>query len=70
MMAATFYVDGIHEVRWNDWAYENVVFHEKSKEDLSLLVKNHGSMKEISSDVIPGKGRTNSLLIDCSQLTA
>lgn len=55
-MTATFHVDKIREVRWNDWAYENLVFPDETKDDLLLLVKNHGAMKKSSSDVIPGKG--------------
>jgi hypothetical protein len=69
MITATFHVDYIREVRWNDWAYERIVFSEDSKDLLLTLVKNHGQMRDIGSDIIPGKGMSKSNLVVCNPLT-
>jgi hypothetical protein len=56
MMIDTFYVDYICGVKWNAWAFERLVFPEDSKDLLLTLVKNHGQMRDIGQDIIPGKG--------------
>ncbi|KAL9620354.1 MAG: hypothetical protein Q9160_005153 [Pyrenula sp. 1 TL-2023] len=56
MMTDTFYVDYISSVKWNDWAFERLVFPEDSKDLLLTLVKNHGQLRDIGQDIIPGKG--------------
>ncbi|KAK1907647.1 hypothetical protein P3342_005975 [Pyrenophora teres f. teres] len=51
-----FYVDDIHSVKWNDWAFKRIVFAEDSKNLLLALVKSHKDIKTIGQDIIPGKG--------------
>ncbi|KAH7091306.1 P-loop containing nucleoside triphosphate hydrolase protein [Paraphoma chrysanthemicola] len=52
----TFYIDHLHSVEWNNWAYKRLVFAKDSKDLLLTLVKSHREMKNIGQDIIPGKG--------------
>lgn len=65
-----FYVEYIHNVEWNDCAFERLVLPEDSKDLLLTLVKNHGQMREIGQDIVPGKGILDALYRPFKILTA
>ncbi|KAL1591718.1 hypothetical protein SLS60_011717 [Paraconiothyrium brasiliense] len=51
-----FYVNYIRDVKWNDWAFERLVFPNESKDMLLALVQHHRTIKDIGQDIIQGKG--------------
>lgn len=51
-----FYVDDINAVRWNDEAYDHLVYDEGQKDLVLTFVENHQRMKSGVDDVIIGKG--------------
>ncbi|KAF2131249.1 P-loop containing nucleoside triphosphate hydrolase protein [Dothidotthia symphoricarpi CBS 119687] len=52
----TFYVDYVHKVNWNDWAFGRLVFPEDSKDLLLTLVRSHAQVRDIGQDIVAGKG--------------
>ena len=52
-----FYVDDIRAVKWNDEAYDHLVYPEAQKDLVLTFVENHQRTKAGLDDVIAGKGQ-------------
>jgi SpoVK/Ycf46/Vps4 family AAA+-type ATPase len=58
-----FYVDDIRPIKWNDDAYDHLVYDEKQKDLVLSFVENHKRTKSGIDDVIMGKGQGLILLL-------
>ena len=59
----SFYVDDIRPIKWNDDAYDHLVYDEKQKDLVLSFVENHKRTKSGIEDVIMGKGEGLILLL-------
>lgn len=59
----SFYVDDIRPMKWNDDAYDHLVYDEKQKDLVLSFVENHKRTKSGVEDVIMGKGQGLILLL-------
>lgn len=53
-----FYVEDIEQVKWNDEAYDHLVYDEQQKDLILSFVEHHYSSMKMSDDVITGKGQS------------
>ena len=63
MSLVTFYVDDIKPIKWNDNAYDHLVYDEKQKDLVLSFVDNHKRTNSGLEDVIMGKGQGLILLL-------
>lgn len=63
MRSVSFYVDDIRPIKWNDDAYDHLVYDEKQKDLVLSFVENHKRTKSGVEDVIMGKGQGLILLL-------
>ncbi|KAL9617549.1 MAG: hypothetical protein Q9160_007666 [Pyrenula sp. 1 TL-2023] len=61
---ATFYVDPISEVRWNEDAFESLLLAEDYKKLILAFVQSQVQNKDSFDDVIEGKGRGIIMLLE------
>ncbi|DAA78907.1 TPA_exp: putative AAA family ATPase [Trichophyton benhamiae CBS 112371] len=58
-----FYVEDIEQVKWNDEAYDHLVYDEQQKDLILSFVEHHYSSMKMSDDVITGKGQGLNILL-------
>ncbi len=56
-LAVQFYIDDIRPLKWNDEAYDHLVYPEGQKDLVLTFVENHQRTKAGLDDVIVGKGQ-------------
>ncbi|KAI2465774.1 putative AAA family ATPase [Annulohypoxylon bovei var. microspora] len=61
---ATFYVDFIQAIRWNDLAFDNLVLEGGYKRMITSFVESHVANKEAFDDIIEGKGQGIIMLLE------
>jgi len=59
----SFYVDDVRPIRWNDDAYDHLVYDEQQKDLVLSFVENHKRTNSSVEDVIMGKGQGLILLL-------
>ncbi len=54
---ATFFVNDVVDIHWNDEAYDHLVYPEEQKDLILTFVENHTRTHNLTDDVIAGKGK-------------
>jgi hypothetical protein len=63
-------VDNIHEIVWDDRAFDNLVLPPGYKELILSFTKNQNADDGIIDDVIEGKGTTHPKGYSCAEVTS
>ncbi|KAM5474283.1 hypothetical protein MauCBS54593_001857 [Microsporum audouinii] len=58
-----FYIEDIDQIRWNDEAYDHLVYDEQQKDLILSFVEHHYNSKKVADDVITGKGQGLNILL-------
>lgn len=53
----SFFVEDIRPIKWNDQAYDHLVYDEQQKDLVLSFVESHGHTTHKVDDVIIGKGK-------------
>ena len=57
----SFYVEDIKPMKYNEQAFDHLVYDEQQKDLVLSFVENHGKSRSQLEDVILGKGRCHQL---------